>query len=317
MPFINLPKPVMRFCYKNFIKMERQIGTMKFSVSTYSFSQAIAAGELSQLDCVAKAKELGFDAVEFTDISGAPDLEKQKAYAAKIRAEADRLHIDINAYAIGACLFQETDEQQAAEIARLKGQVEVAAILGAKILRHDVCYALGNAGNSRSFDLMLPRIAKGAREVAAYAQGLGIKTCTENHGYIAQDSDRVERLFCAVNHVNYGLLVDIGNFVCVDENPRTAVSRVAPYAIHVHVKDMLVCSTPIGNGCSMTRGGNYFCGCVIGEGNIPVGQCLSILHRAGYRGYLSLEYEGSENCIPAVARGLLNLKEILKECNLG
>ena len=249
---------------------------------------------------MAKAKELGFDAVEFIELDGAPDFEKQKAYAAQIRAEADRLNMEINAYTVGACLYQETDKQQAAEIERLKEQLDVAAILGAKVMRHDVCYALGKTGNSRSFDLMLPRMAHGAREVTEYAQTLGIKTCTENHGYIAQDSDRVERLFCAVNHDNYGLLVDIGNFICVDENPITAVSRVAPYAIHAHVKDMLIRSTPTGNCCSMTRGGNYFCGCVIGEGNIPVMQCLSILQRAGYEGYLSIEFEGAEDCIAGI-----------------
>lgn len=286
---------------------------MKISVSSYSFFQAIQAGKMTQLDCVAKAKELGFDAVEFIELDGAPDFEKQKAYAAQIRAEADRLNMEINAYTVGACLYQETDKQQAAEIERLKEQLDVAAILGAKVMRHDVCYALGKTGNSRSFDLMLPRMAHGAREVTEYAQTLGIKTCTENHGYIAQDSDRVERLFCAVNHDNYGLLVDIGNFICVDENPITAVSRVAPYAIHAHVKDMLIRSTPTGNCCSMTRGGNYFCGCVIGEGNIPVMQCLSILQRAGYEGYLSIEFEGAEDCIAGIARGLANLKEFLKK----
>ena len=163
---------------------------MKVSVSSYSFSQQIWAGKMTQLDCVAKAKEMGFDAIEFTDIVG-ETLDQQKEYAKKIREEADRVGIEINAYTIGANLFQPTPEAQAAEVERLKGQVDVAAILGAKVMRHDVCYSLGKTGNSRSFGLMLPTIADGARQVTAYAETLGIKTCTENHGYIAQDSYRV------------------------------------------------------------------------------------------------------------------------------
>ena len=219
--------------------------------------------------------------------------------------------IPINAYTIGACLYQDTQEKLDAEVERLRGQLEVASILGAGVLRHDVCYQLGKTGAARSFDLMLPTIAAAARRVTAYGESLGIRTCSENHGYIAQDSDRVERLFNAVNHDNYGLLVEMGNFVCVDEDPASAVSRVAPYAIHVHIKDMLVRPYPTGNCKNMTRGGNYFCGTVVGEGDVPVAQCLRILKRAGYDGYLTLEYEGAEDCITGVRRGLENARAIL------
>lgn len=286
---------------------------MKISVSSYSFSQQIGAGKMTQLSCVAKAKEMGFDAIEFTDIAGAGDLALQKENARKIRKEADRVGIEINAYTIGANLFQPTAEEQAAEIERLKGQVEVAAILGAKVMRHDVCYRLGKTGNSRSFGLMLPTIAEGARQVTAYAETYGIKTCTENHGFIAQDSYRVEQLFNAVAHDNYGLLVDIGNFVCADEDPALAVSRVAPYAVHVHLKDMLVRKAPTGVCAAMTRGGNYFAGAVVGEGDVPVKQCLRIIKATGYDGYLSLEYEGAEDCLTGIARGLANVKKMLEE----
>lgn len=286
---------------------------MKISVSSYSFQQYIGAGKMTQLDCVAKAKEMGFDAIEFTDLAGAPDLEAQKDYARQIRAEADRLNLPINAYTIGACLYQESEEKNQAEIRRLEGQLEVAAILGAKVMRHDVCYALGKTGDARSFDLMLPTLAKNARAVTEYAQKLGIRTCSENHGYIAQDSDRVERLFNAVHHDNYGLLVDMGNFVCVDEDPAKAVSRVAPYAVHVHAKDMLVRSEPTGACCYPTRGCNYFCGTVVGEGDVPVKKCLRILERAGYDGYVSIEFEGAEDCLTGIARGLKNLRKILAE----
>ena len=285
---------------------------MTISVSSYSFQQYIGAGKMTQLDCVAKAKEIGFDAIEFIDIDG-KTYEEKVENAKKIRAEADRVGIMINAYTISACLFGGSEEADKAEIERLKGQLDIAKILGAPLMRHDVCYKLGSSGNSRSFDLMIPTIAKNARAVTEYAETLGIRTCTENHGIIAQDSDRVERLFNAVAHDNYGLLVDIGNFICVDENPVTAVSRVAPYAIHVHVKDMRVRSVPVGNCRNLTRGCNYFCGTVVGEGDIPVKHCLSILKKAGYSGCLSIEYEGCEDCIAGIRRGLANLKGILAE----
>ena len=283
---------------------------MKVSVSSYSFAQYVRAGKMTHLECVLKAKELGFDAIEFTDISG-ENYEEQLENAKKIRAEADRLEMPINAYTIGANLYHETEEECEAEIARLKKQLDIANILGAKVMRHDVCYNLGDKGNSRSFGLMLPTIAKCARAVTEYAATLGIKTCSENHGYIAQDSYRVESLFNAVNHDNYGLLVDFGNFVCVDEEPSRAVSRVAPYAVHVHIKDMLVREEPLPFCKSMTRGGNYFAGVAIGEGDVPVFKCLKIMKRAKYDGYVSLEYEGAEDCIVGISKGIKKIREYL------
>ena len=285
---------------------------MKISVSSYSFSQYIRAGKMTQFDTIAKAKELGFDAIEFTDIDGKGDLELQKENARKLRAEADRVGIEINAYTIGASLYNDSQEAMDAEVERLKGQVDVAKILGAKVMRHDVCYALTKTGNGRSFDRMLPFIAANARKVTEYAETQGVKTCSENHGYIAQDSDRVERLFNAVAHDNYGLLVDVGNFICVDENPALAVSRVAPYAFHVHVKDFILSSVPTPACPNMSRGGNFWRGTVVGEGDVPVQKCLQILKRAGYDDFVSLEYEGVEDCIAGITRGFANVKAMLE-----
>ena len=285
---------------------------MRLSVSSYSFQQYINAGKLTQLTCVAKAKEMGFDAIEFTGLTG-DTLDAQKEYAKQIRAEADRLGMKINAYTVGACLYHEDPAAAEAEITRLKGQLEGAQILGADVMRHDVCWQLGKSGNARSFDLMLPAIAANARAVTEYAKTLGIKTCSENHGFIAQDSDRVERLFNAVNHDNYGLLVDIGNFLCVDEDPVTAVSRVAPYAVHVHAKDMLVTSKPFGPSNIVTRGCNYLTCTAIGEGSVPVEQCLRILKKAGYDSFVSIEYEGRGDCIEGITKGQMLLKCILAD----
>ena len=59
---------------------------MKISVSSYSFHQYIKAGKLTQFDCVAKAKEMGFDAIEFTDIiADGLDAQKQTAKSCKLR----------------------------------------------------------------------------------------------------------------------------------------------------------------------------------------------------------------------------------------
>ncbi len=284
---------------------------MKISVSSYSFHSAIKAGKMTQFDTIAAAHELGLSAIEFVDLAPVhgvkPTPEEQKEFALALRAEADRLGMDINAYTIGANLFCEGVAAKA-EIERLRGQLDVAKLLGASVMRHDVCYKLGT-GKGRSFDLMLPTLAENIRAVTVYGEKLGIRTCSENHGQIAQDSDRVERLVNAVAHDNYGLLVDMGNFACVDEDSALAVSRVAPYAFHVHAKDFI--KHPFASGVKVgyhTRGCNYLEGCAIGEGDIPVEQCLAILRKAGYDGYVSIEFEGAGDCIEGIKKGIETLK---------
>ncbi len=283
---------------------------MKISVSSYSFYQYIRQGKMALVDVIPRAHDMGFEAVEFIDLPGS--YEEQVALARTLRREADERGMTINAYTIGANLYHESEEASAAEVERLCRQVDIAAILGCSVLRHDACYAVGPTGQARSFGLMLPTIAGNARAVTEYAAGLGIRTCVENHGYVAQDSYRVEQLFNAVAHDNFGLLVDIGNFVCADEDNATAVSRVAPYAVHVHAKDMYKSATPA-PGFGQTRGCHYFKGAILGEGDVDVERCLRILRRAGYDGYCSIEFEGSEDCLEGIARGRENLLRMLNE----
>ena len=287
---------------------------MKTAVSSYSFSQYIRDGKMTQLDCVKKAAEMGFDGIEFVELTPCENSthEDRLAYAAQIRKEAEKYGIEIVAYTIGANLYQLTDEKNEEEVERVKKALDVAAVLGAKVLRHDVCYSEKYNGVVISFERMLPTIAKNARAITEYAKGLGIRTSTENHGYIAQDSDRVEKLFNTVASDNYGILIDVGNFACADEDSATAVSRLANYALHVHVKDFV--KKPFGSEEEgiCTRGCNRLIACAVGDGDIPVKQCIAILKRAGYDGYVSIEFEGAEDCITAIARGKERLYSYIK-----
>jgi sugar phosphate isomerase/epimerase len=137
---------------------------------------------------------------------------------------------------------------------------------------------------------------------------------TENHGFFCQDSERVEKLVNEVNHANFGVLLDIGNFLCVDEDPAKAVGRLIPYVFHVHIKDFHVKSGMLpdpGEGWFQTRGGNYLRGAVIGHGDVPVVQCLNIMKKANYNGILSIEFEGIEDPLAGISIGFENLKKYI------
>lgn len=279
---------------------------MKIGVSSYSFSQYIRAGKMTQKDTVKKAKELGFDCIEFIDMAP-PEGTTQEEYAKEIREEADKCGIEISAYVVSANLAK---KDAAEEIEKLKKDLDIAKILGAKLLRHDVMFSYEEF---RSFDEALPTIAANVRKVTEYAEALGIKTMTENHGLIFQDVDRVERLIAAVNHPNYGLLADMGNFMCADQNPVMAISRLANLVFMVHAKDFKKIDFYDYNGeedCFQTRGCNYLQGVSVGEGDVSAKQCVAILKKAGFDGILDIEYEGSADCIEGISAGLKFLRAV-------
>lgn len=285
---------------------------MKICVSSYSFSRLVSSGEMSQLDVIRKAKEMGFDAIEFSKFS-LPEGETPLSFAPRVREECEKVGIKVVNYAIWADFINSPAGSWEAEAERLKDEVRVAKILGSPSLRHDVAWGLPkDYKGARSFDDAIPVLAKGCRAVTVFAEEMGIRTMTENHGFFSQDSERIEKLVSAVNHPNFGVLLDIGNFLCVDEDPPKAVGRLLPYVFHVHVKDFHTkagtCPEP-GEGWFQSRGGNYLRGAIIGHGDVPVIQCLKLLKNANYQGMLSIEFEGLEDPLTGISIGLSNLRK--------
>lgn len=289
---------------------------MKTAVSVYSFYQAIKAGRLTVMQAIAKAKEMGFDGFEFVDFATIPPSDgtyaSREEYAAALRSECEKHGLAITNFAFGAD-FQ--SHQLEEEIARVKKEIDIAAILGAPIVRHDVAYG-SHDGHYESFDSILPRLADAIREVTEYAAAKGIKTTVENHGIFVQDALRVEKLMNAVHHPNFGWLVDMGNFTCADENPAISVGIAAPYAFNVHAKDFIIKPADgpnPGKFFFQSRNGNYLRGTIVGQGNVPVKHCLKALKKTGYDGYVAIEFEGVEDCLLALEAGLENLKRYIAE----
>ncbi len=292
------------------------MNNIKFSVSSYSFISDIRANKVTALECIKRAKDLGFDAIEVLDAVDFAGLsyEEKKEHALKILEESKKQGIEISCLTCDAdFLNKDTDE----EISRLKGLVDIAEILGVNRMRHDA--TVGYAYDSDkycSFDKVLSKLARACKEVSEYAKDKGVVTMIENHGFFCQDSERVEKLYTAIDCDNFALLCDIGNFMCADEDPAQAVTRVAPYAKYVHLKDFILKDynqPDPGQGSFKTRMGNYLRGTIIGQGNVPVRQCLLALKKANYEGYMSFEFEGLEPCELALSIGLQNIKNYISQ----
>ena len=283
---------------------------MKTAVTSYSFTQYIKKGLIDQVSLISKAKQLGFDAVEFTDLTP-PDGVSETEYAKRIREECERVGIPVSNYTVGADFYGKGGKEEAE---RIKKKIDTAVILGASGLRHDASWT--TPASPYGYRYVTDMIAPAIREVSDYAAEKGIRTMVENHGYFIQDADRVEYLINAVGHPNFGWLCDMGNFLCADECPEKSCGKAAPYAFYVHAKDFIVKrgdGQDPGEGFFKSRGANYLRGTIVGHGSVPVKQCLAVLKRAGYDGYVSIEFEGMEDCETALRIGIANLKRYLSE----
>ena len=289
---------------------------MKIGVSAYSFARYYYEGRMDDLRFPAKAKEMGFDAIEYAGLN-VPEGENLKDWAKKVREACDAAGFEVSNYTIGADFLGGSNGDLAAEIERVKGEVDIADILGAKGMRHDAAYGYGpEVQGARDFNSALPRLIEGCRAVTEYAATKGIKTMVENHGRFCQDSDRMEALISGVNHPNFGWLVDMGNFFGVDEDPGKALGIAMQYAFHVHAKDMHIKDgnehNP-GEGWWLTRGGNYSRGAIIGHGSLPILRCLRLMKAANYDGVFSIEFEGMEDNEVGLRIGLANLREYVAQ----
>lgn len=283
---------------------------MRIGVSSYSFNKYIMETKCDYFKICDIAKEYGFEGIEFIELDnknwGITDDPIKTA--AEIREYCKKIDLEIIAYTIGADFLNREPE---AEIERVCEALSVAKELGAPVLRHDVCYSLPKK-HLYSYRDAIKEMAPRIRRVTEYAATLGIRTCTENHGHIFQAPERVEELILAVNHENYGWLCDMGNFLCADADPVASVKVAAPYAFHSHAKDFIFKSNRerCPAGFIRTLGDNHLRGTVIGHGVVNVPACVSVLKNAGYDKWLSIEFEGMEENLPALKAGL----EYLKTC---
>lgn len=285
---------------------------MKIAVSSYSFNKMIRSGEITEFDTIRLAKEIGFDGIEFVDFYR-PEDEDLLEYAKMLRAEADRVGIPIVNYAIGASFAREGEDFDK-EVERVKAHVDAAEIFGSSFMRHDAMGGVYGLGDFKTFDDCLEIVSKGCRIITEYAEKKGIRTMVENHGLICQDPDRIEALVRKVDYPNFGVLADMGNFLCADCEPSYSVGRLRERIFFVHAKDFIVKDgngADPGKGFFRSRGGNYLRGTIIGHGNVPVKKCIDVLENAEYDGWITIEFEGMEDTKTGLEIGLENLRNYI------
>ncbi len=284
---------------------------MKLGMSSYSLVGAINSGEMTILDAIQWTADQGGEHIELVPMGFS--LTDNPRLIEQILQKAEEASIEISNYAIGADFLKGNKEVVEQEIVRVKKEVDIANQLGVKLMRHDVAFKPAQEATIKQFELDLPRLTEACQRIADYAAQYGIVTSVENHGFYVQASDRIQRLIENVDRLNFKTTLDTGNFLCVDEDPVAAVKKNIAYASMVHTKDFYyrpASSYHPGEGWFQTASGNYLRGAITGHGDIHLYDVLNVIKQSGYDGYISIEFEGIEECKRASKIGLDNVKRI-------
>lgn len=286
---------------------------MKIGLSTYSLVRQIESKQMSVIEVIQWAADQGAQHVEIVPIGY--DLHEEPSLVEAIRQKAADTGIDLSSYTFTANFIAENEEAYEQEIVRVMQEIDVAHSLGVKLVRHDVAKRSIPESTVFNFFADLDKLAQACARVADYATQYGITTSVENHGYHIQASERVLALVHAVNRDNFKTTVDIGNFMCVDEDSVVAVKRNISYASMVHLKDFYLRPSyrNPGEGWFRTASGNYLRGAILGHGDIDVWEVLRVIKHSGYDGYVSIEFEGMEDCLVGAKSGMDNALRIWNE----
>jgi len=121
-------------------------------------------------------------------------------------------------------------------------------------------------------------IAGGLRQLGEHARGSDVKVLVETHGDLIH-ADDVDYVMRTSANAHVGLIWDVTNMWIETKEPVKDVhDKLKKYIRHTHLKDAIKTDGKI----------NYV---RLGKGEVPVFEAIDLLHRGGYRGYYSFEWE--------------------------
>lgn len=278
---------------------------MQLGVSSYSFAASVARGAMTVLDVVDWVAQSDADHLEIAEAGLGHDLLAEPDLVAEIAGRAADRGVPLVSYVVGADL---RDEDLDGQVDTLRRHLEVARGLGVRRFRHDVTAWAWRDVDQGEFEDVLARVVPVCRDLADHAATLGISTMVENHGFCMNGSERVQRLVHAVGRPGFSTLLDIGNFLCVDELPVAGVRRNLPIASVVHLKDFHVRDHRMPPPWLTTLAGGAILGTIVGFGDLPLLRILQLVRDSGFDGPMSIEFEGLEDDVLAVETGLANVR---------
>jgi sugar phosphate isomerase/epimerase len=250
----------------------------KISLAEWSLHKTLFDGKLTNLDFPAKAKnDFGISAVEYVN-QFFKDKAKDQAYLADLKKRCDDNGVTSVLIMIdgegGLGDVNKTKRTQAVE--NHKKWVDAAKFLGCHSIRV-------NAYGEGSREEVAKAATDGLRTLSEFAKGSDINVIVENHGGYSSDGQWLSQVIANTQMANCGTLPDFGNFCIVRDNDTCKEE----YDRYKGIEEMM----PFAKGVS-AKANNFD-----EQGNCietDYTRMLPIVKKAGYTGYIGIEYEGSK-----------------------
>ncbi len=251
---------------------------MRLGCCAYSFRDLLNAGDMTLEQFVDLCAELGLDGVELTSYYFE---DSSPSYLRELRKHCFLKGLEVSGTAVGNNFCQADQAKRREHVEMTKEWIEKGAILGAPVIR----IFAGPVPQGHSEDEAFEWCVASARECVEHGERHGVMVALENHGGITATAHQVERLRQALEHPWFGINLDFGNY-------RTAYpefEQTAPHTVTTHAK------TSFRNEAGEREKLDY-------------ARIMRIMRGAGYRGYISIEYEDPEDPMAAVPRFVEELK---------
>jgi sugar phosphate isomerase/epimerase len=250
------------------------------SCETYSFNKLLRAKEnpLAFEDLPAKYKALGIKGISLNDLYfksyDEPYLEKLRGAIKDNGLVVTAFIIDINGQ-----FAMKNDDARAKNVEAVRARLKVAKSMGAAVVRVNV----GKVDKGEDDGTVgIERVIAAFKQLIPTAKELGLKLSIENHGGVSIKADWILAIIKGTDPEVVGSCLDFGNWP--KEADRYAeITKLAPHAFHTHAKSH-----------GFSDDGE--------EKDIDYARVVKIMKAAGYKGAVSIEWEGGSDTLEGIAK---------------
>ena len=244
----------------------------EISLAEWSLHRSLQSKEIDHLDFYSVAKnEFNISAVEYVN-SFFFDKAKDQRYLNEMKLRASDLGVrSLLIMCDNEGNLGDPDlKKRTKSVENHYKWAEAAKFLGCHSIRV-------NARSSGSYDEQIELASDGLRRLTEFGETLEINTIVENHGGLSSNGKWLSAVMDKVDHPRVGTLPDFGNFrIEGDEwyDRYQGMKELMPYAKAVSAKSHEFDS----NGNEIQS--DYY-------------KIMDIVLKAGYSGYVGIEYEGN------------------------
>jgi sugar phosphate isomerase/epimerase len=251
----------------------------------YSFRKYLQSGEMTMEDFIRKGVDLKCDGVDMTAYWW---KSTEPAYLASLRHVAFKSGMPFSGAACGASMVQADAAKRAQVLDDIKKWVDATDLLGAPHLRIFAGKLPPGATDKQGMDWCVETM----KPACDYAGKKGITLGVEDHDGVTQRADVCLELMHRVDSPYAGINLDISNFVATsDEDQYRQIEACIPYATHTHIRDRF------------------------GDSGRPIDleRVWRLFAEGGFKGYMSVEYEGEEDPMTGVPKLLDRMRALSKK----